>query len=328
MMKSTRFHNQDLSEMRFLVTGGAGFIGSHVVDYLIDNGAGMVRVADNLSTGFYDNIKHHVGKSNFQFQQIDLVDPQNCMIACSDIDIVFHQAALGSVTRSVEQPLNTNSNNVTAHLNILWACVQKKVQRLVYASSSSVYGDDISIPKTEDKTGMPLSPYAVSKKVNEIYSLVFAELYELKVVGLRYFNVFGPRQNPDGPYAAVIPLFIKALLENRSPVIYGDGKQSRDFTYVDNIVQANIKAAFSNNKEIFGNIMNIGAGGNTSINELFEIIARFAGSHLQPVYLPPRKGEIFSSSASIQKARVLIDYEPSVLIEDGILKTLKTFKTR
>jgi UDP-N-acetylglucosamine/UDP-N-acetylgalactosamine 4-epimerase len=321
-----KYHTGSISDKRFLVTGGAGFIGSHIVDYLMAHGAGLVRVADNLSTGCYENICHHQGQKNFEFHKMDLVDPQACMTLCKDIDVVFHQAALGSVPRSIEQPLATNANNVTTQLNILWACVQNKICRLVYASSSSVYGDDSTFPKVEERTGMPLSPYAVSKKVNELYAGVFASLYDLKIVGLRYFNVFGPRQNPEGPYAAVIPLFIKALLEQKSPVIFGDGLQSRDFTYVENIVQGNIKAAFSENPEIFGTIMNIGAGGNTSINQLYQMIADATGTTLQPRFLPSRKGDVLRSSASVEKAQKLLGYEPSVLIKEGIRLTTESFK--
>jgi len=324
-MKNMNYHTGSLSDMRFLVTGGAGFIGSHIVDYLMNHGAGFVRVVDNLATGFQKNISHHLELKNFEFHKADLVDPQVCMDMCAGIDIMFHQAAIGSVPRSIEQPLVTNLNNVTTQLNILWACVQNKVPRLVYASSSSVYGDDSTFPKVEEITGKPLSPYAVSKKVNELYAGVFASLYDLKVLGLRYFNVFGPRQNPEGPYAAVIPLFIDALHNGNQPIIYGEGEQSRDFTYVENIVQANMKAAFTENPEVFGNIMNIGAGGNTKVNELFRMIADTMGSDMQPNYLPERKGDVLMSSASIEKARKLIGYEPSVLIEEGLRLTIEAF---
>lgn len=318
-------HNQLLSDKQFLVTGGAGFIGSHLAEHLVVHGAKKVRVVDNLSTGSMDNIAHLMSHQNFEFILNDLTNEQVCLDACSGMDIVFHQAALGSVPRSIEYPLQTNANNVNAQLNILWACVQQKVCRLIYASSSSVYGDDNHFPKTENYIGVPLSPYAVSKKVNELYAQVFSSLYKLPVIGLRYFNVFGPRQNPEGPYAAVIPLFIDALMNNKDVIIYGDGEQSRDFTYVENIVQANIKAAFTTNEQAFGQVMNIGAGGNTSVNDLFKIIAKLLQSQSQPVYASQRKGDVQKSSASIDKASQMIEYAPTVLIKEGIEKTITYF---
>ncbi len=320
------FHTKDLSKLKFLVTGGAGFIGSHIVDYLVENNAGLVRVVDNLSTGSLQNIQQHRNNPNFEFIEADLTEYVVSNNASKGIDIIFHEAALGSVPRSIEQPLNTNNHNVNAQLNVLWAAVQNNVKRFVYASSSSVYGDDSRIPKVEEFTGTPLSPYAVSKKVNELYAGVFASLYDLHVIGLRYFNVFGPRQNPKGPYAAVIPLFIDALMSGQVPVIYGSGNQSRDFTYVDNIVQANIQAAFCDKREVFGQIMNIGAGGNTSVNDLFAMIAGELGSDISPVYQPARKGDVQRSSASVDKAARLIGYAPHVKIEEGIKRTIKGFQ--
>ncbi len=322
---NNQFHKGDLKDMRFLVTGGAGFIGSHITDYLIGHGAKKVRVADNLSTGSFKNIQHHEIHPAFEFIETDLIVPEACMSICKDIDIVFHEAALGSVPRSVLQPLVTNSNNVNTHLNMMWSCLQNGVKRMVYASSSSVYGDDVNTPKNEAQTGNLLSPYAVTKKINELYSGVFATLYDLKIIGLRYFNVFGPRQNPEGPYAAVIPLFINAMLSGNQPVIYGSGEQSRDFTYVDNIVQANILAAFTEHTEVFGSVMNIGAGGKTTVNKLFRIIAEELKSDIQPQYNPERKGDIFSSSASIEKARKMIGYQPYIQVREGIRKTIDSF---
>lgn len=322
----SRFHKVDLKNIRFLLTGGAGFIGSHIADYLFSHGAKKVRIADNLSTGFYRNIQHHEHQPAFEFIECDLTSTEVCMNICKDIDIVIHQAALGSVPRSVEQPLVTNDNNVNTQLNMMWACVKNDVRRMVYASSSSVYGDDNHTPKSENITGNPLSPYAVSKKVNELYARVFASLYGLEIIGLRYFNVFGPRQNPKGPYAAVIPLFIDALKSGNQPVIYGNGEQSRDFTYVENVVQANILASFTENLKVFGEVMNIGAGGNTSVNELFLLIASEFESDIKPQYKPARKGDIFSSSASVEKAIKMIGYNPLVLIREGIRKTISKFE--
>jgi UDP-N-acetylglucosamine/UDP-N-acetylgalactosamine 4-epimerase len=320
-----KYHSGPLNTLNFLVTGGAGFIGSHIVDYLMENNAGKVRVVDNLSTGSMHNIEHHIDNQNFEFLHGDLTNIEVCSKACEDIDVVFHQAALGSVPRSIEQPLNTNNHNVNGHLNILWTCVSKNIQRVVFASSSSVYGDDNHFPKNEQNIGMPLSPYAVSKRVNELYAHVFASLYDLRIIGLRYFNVFGPRQNPKGPYAAVIPLFIDALKNHQTPVIFGNGEQSRDFTYVENIVQANILAAFSENKEAFGKIMNIGAGGSTSVNQLFQIIADALQSSTTPEYKAARKGDVLQSSASVDLAKQLIDYSPVTDIHQGIALTIQSF---
>lgn len=319
------FHSADISKTRFLVTGGAGFIGSHLVDYLIEHNAALVRVADNLSTGTKDNLAHHLNNSSLEFIHCDLRNYDICEDICKDIDIILHQAAAGSVPRSIEHPLYTNDNNVSTHLNILWASVKHNVQRVVYASSSSVYGDDTHLPKLEEYLGNPLSPYAVSKRVNEMYASVFYQLYGLHVIGLRYFNVFGPRQNPQGPYAAVIPLFINALKNQTTPVIYGTGEQSRDFTYVENVVQANILAALTPRPEAYGQVFNIGAGQITTVNDLFSIIAELMSSHAKPNYLPPRKGDIFSSYASIKKANEILGYRPLIHVREGIEKTIEYF---
>lgn len=318
--------NININNYRFLVTGGAGFIGHHIVNYLLDNNAGFVRVIDNLSTGFFRNIEKFIGKPNFEFVNCDLIDYNSCFEACKDIDIVFHQAALGSVPRSIEAPINTNLNNVNSHLNVLWACVNQNVKRIVYASSSSVYGDNKNLKKIENKIGKALSPYAVSKRTNELYSEVFFKQYNLEIIGLRYFNVFGPGQNAKGPYSAVIPLFIEALLNNKNPFIYGSGEQSRDFTYVENIVQANVKAAFTTNKNALGEVFNIGAGGNTTVNKLFEIIKSKMNLDLLPLHTSERKGDIKNSSASIIKAKKTLNYFPTVMIEEGIEKTISYFK--
>jgi len=321
------FHRENLAGINVLITGGAGFIGSHIADYLIEHGVAKVRIVDNLSTGKYANIQHHEHHPAFEFINADLKDFSVCLDVSKNIDVVFHQAALGSVPRSIEHPLNTNENNVSGHLNMLWACVQNKVSRVVYASSSSVYGDDTHVPKTEESIGMPLSPYAVSKRVNEMYAHIFSSLYGLKIIGLRYFNVFGPRQDPKGPYAAVIPLFIDALLSDSNPVIFGSGEQSRDFTYVANIVQANILSAFTQNQTAFGSILNVGAGASTTVNELFQIIATAIGSDLKPNYMPERKGDIFRSFASVEKASETLGYVPLIQVREGIQKTIEYFKS-
>lgn len=321
------FHtDKEISENKFLVTGGAGFIGHHLVNYLMNNNAAHVKVVDNLSTGNIKNIEQHLSKANFEFINADLIDYDICLEACKNVDFIFHQAAVGSVPRSIEDPLRTNLNNVNTQLNILWAGVQQKVKRIIYASSSSVYGDNKNKEKQEKSIGLPLSPYAVSKRVNELYSMVFSNHYDIEIIGLRYFNVFGPGQNSKGPYAAVIPLFIESLLRSSSPTIYGIGNQSRDFTYVENIVQANIKAAFTKKSQAIGEIINIGAGGNTSVNQLFEIISSKLNSEIKANYAEARKGEIKNSSASIKLAAELINYSPTVLIEEGIDKTIEYYK--
>ncbi|MDP4267310.1 MAG: NAD-dependent epimerase/dehydratase family protein, partial [Bacteroidota bacterium] len=228
------FHNTELSRYSFLVTGGAGFIGSNIVEYLIRYGAGKVRVVDNLSTGYKQNIEEYLDNPSFEFIEENICNIEVCNRAATGMDFIIHQAALGSVSRSVENPIGTNESNVTGFLNILQSAKDNKIKRVVYASSSSVYGDNETLPKIEENVGNPLSPYAVSKLVNELYAGVFARIYGMEIIGLRYFNVFGPRQSPKGPYAAVVPLFIDAMKNSVSPFIFGDGEQSRDFTFVEN----------------------------------------------------------------------------------------------
>ncbi|OFX81275.1 MAG: Vi polysaccharide biosynthesis protein VipB/TviC [Bacteroidetes bacterium GWE2_29_8] len=321
------FHKCDLSEYKILVTGGAGFIGSNIVDYLIKYGVGEVRVLDNLSTGYFENISMHDGLSNFVFIKEDITDYQACLEATKGIDFVIHQAALGSVPRSISNPIATNLANVNGTLNIFTSAKENNVKRIVYASSSSVYGDNALLPKQEAIIGNPLSPYAVSKYVSELYSHVFNNLYNIDIIGLRYFNVFGPKQSPEGPYAAVIPLFVNSLLKNESPIIFGDGNQTRDFTFVENAVQANIKSLFANKDLIKGKILNVALGETTSINRLFELIGDSLNiKNISPSYMPERKGDIKDSLADVSEARKSIDYETIVRIEDGINITVNWFK--
>lgn len=319
-------HTTDISKCVFLITGGAGFIGSNIVDYLMIHGAGEVRVLDNLCEGKLQNIAHHIGKPNFKFIEGDIVDSATCIAACHGAHYVSHQAALGSVPRSLLTPLATNASNVTGFLNMLTAAKDADVRRFVYASSSSVYGDSIKLPKTEEHIGSPLSPYAASKLVNEIYAGVYALNYSIEVIGLRYFNVFGPNQKPDGPYAAVIPLFMDALLNGRSPYINGDGEQSRDFTFVDNAVQANIRAMFSTVPGATGRVYNIAFGQRSTVNQLFNGIAKAVGTDIRPTYRAPRQGDIQDSLADISQARAFLGYDPQVSIEDGLRRTLEWFK--
>ena len=265
--------------MKILVTGGAGFIGSNLVEHLLGlETVTGVRVLDNLATGSLKNFEGFSNHPKLQFIEGDIRDYETCLRACSGMDLVSHQAALGSVPRSINDPLTTNAVNITGTLNVFTAAKENGVRRVVYAASSSTYGDHPGLPKVEDKIGNPLSPYAVTKYVNELYARVYSSIYGLELIGLRYFNVFGPRQNPAGPYAAVIPLFINAVLNNEPPKINGDGEHSRDFTFVANAVQANVRALFTNNKEAVNTVYNIAFGERTTLNELFQGIKEIAGS--------------------------------------------------
>ncbi len=323
---TTKFHNEDLSKFSFLITGGSGFIGSNIVDYLINNNAGLVRVLDNLLTSSKTNIEKYIGLPNFEFIEGDIRDIETCHRACKGIDFVSHQAALGSVPRSVKDPIATHSINATGFLNVLVAARDAGVKQFVYASSSSVYGDHPTLPKIEAETGNPLSPYAVSKKTNELYGNVFAKTYQMKIIGLRYFNVFGRNQSPAGAYAAVIPLFMQAVLDNIPPVIDGDGEQTRDFTYVENAVQANIRAMLTKNEAALDQVYNVAVGERISINQLFAMIAKLTDSTLKPLHRETRPGDIRNSLADISKAVQLLKYDPTVKAEEGLKRTFEWFK--
>ena len=313
--------------MRILITGGAGFIGSNLVAALLkEESVALVRVIDNLSTGSLKNIDGFTGHPEFQFIEADIRNYESCLEACDEIDAVSHQAALGSVPRSINDPLTTNAVNITGTLNIFNAAKEKGIKRVVYAASSSTYGDHPGLPKVEDKIGKPLSPYAVTKYVNELYAKVYADLYAMEPVGLRYFNIFGPRQNPNGPYAAVIPLFAEAVLNNEPPTINGDGSHSRDFTYVDNAVQANILSLFTDNKEAVNQVYNIACGEQTSLNELFDGLRKEAGSSLKPIHGAERKGDVKHSLADISKAKKLLGYDPEISVKEGLKKTFNWYK--
>ena len=313
--------------MHVLVTGGAGFIGSNLVGCLLeDKRISIVSVLDNLATGLQQNINELSGNKKFRFVEGDIRDFETCLQACEGVDVISHQAALGSVPRSISDPLTTNNVNITGTLNIFTAAKEKNVKRVVYAASSSTYGDHPGLPKVEDQIGKPLSPYAVTKYVNELYAQVYANLYKLELIGLRYFNIFGPRQNPKGPYAAVIPLFLKALLENKPPVINGDGAHSRDFTFVDNAVQANIAAMFTDNAKAVNQVYNIACGQQTSLLELFNALKQQAKSSLDPVFGPERAGDVKHSLADISKAKNLLGYSPSVSVQEGLKTTFDWYK--
>lgn len=300
--------------MHFLITGGAGFIGSHLVETLVAQGE-RVRVVDNFSTGKRENIAPFLPK--IDFVEGDLRDAELCHQLCRDVDVVLHQAALGSVPRSIDDPQSTHANNVTASLNLLSAAQQAGVKRFVYASSSSIYGDTVELPKHEAMAYAPRSPYAASKVAVELYANVFGLVHGLECIGLRYFNVFGPRQDPQGAYAAVIPKFFASLLNGEAPQIYGDGQQSRDFTYVANVVQANLKAA-SAPAQACGRAYNVGLGQRISVNQLLTEICDIVGSTLAPDYLPPRAGDVRDSLASIVAAQENLGYAPEVDVATGL----------
>ena len=324
-MFNKAFHEGSLKGRSFLVTGGAGFIGSNIVEYLLKYGAGKVRVLDNLSNGFKHNVEPWLSNQAFEFMEGDITDPATCARACRDIEFVTHQAALGSVPRSIEFPLLTHAANATGFLNMLVAARDARINRFVYASSSSVYGDLQASPKKEGQIGKPLSPYAVSKLTNELYAGVFSLHYGMKIIGLRYFNVFGPRQDPNGPYAAAIPLFMDALLHNKAAYINGSGDQTRDFTFVENAVQANIRAFFTENSNAFNRIYNVAVSESVSVKDLFTILKKLTGSKLNPIHREERKGDVANSLADIAAAKEMLGYQPQVKVEEGLEMTLEWF---
>jgi UDP-N-acetylglucosamine/UDP-N-acetylgalactosamine 4-epimerase len=327
-MYSTAYHKEPLSGKKFLVTGGAGFIGSHIVQYLLQYNAGLVRVVDNLSTGFQENVDLFSNNKAYEFIKADICDLAACEKACEGFDYVFHEAALGSVPRSITDPLATHHSNATGFLNMLVAAKNSQVRRMVYASSSSVFGDNATIPKTEDQLGNPLSPYAVTKRTNELYAGVFSGTYGMELIGLRYFNIFGPRQRPDGPYAAAIPKFIQSLLTGKPVIIYGNGKQSRDFTFVENAVQANILAMFTENPAVIGEVYNIAVGEQITLNHLLEFISEFEKKSVEVVYQQERAGDVRHSMADISKARKDFDYNPRVYTREGLSFTFDWFREK
>lgn len=319
--------SKKISQSSFLITGGAGFIGSNLVELLLDLGAKQVRVLDNLSNGYYTNIERFEGLSNFEFMEGDIREMETCRKAVMSMDFISHQAALGSVPRSVEDPVTSNEVNIGGHLNMLVAAKESpSLKRMVYAASSSSFGDSEALPKLEGNEGKPLSPYAVTKWVNELYGDVFSRVYGLHTIGLRYFNIFGPKQNPNNPYAAVIPLFMKAAMDGTSPIINGDGTNSRDFTFVQNALQANIKAMMDTENLAKHEVVNIAVGDRTNLVELWDAIASAAGKDIQPTFGPPRAGDIPHSLASIEKAKGLFGYDPQLRLREGIEITFDWFK--
>ncbi len=305
--------------MKILVTGGAGFVGSNIVEALLqDKRVTFVRVLDDLSTGFLHNLEEFMSNPNFEFIKGDIRNYQTCLDAFQGIDAITHQAALGSVPRSINDPIKTNTVNIDGFLNVFTAAKELGIKRVVFAASSSTYGDNKALPKVEDNIGNPLSPYAVTKLVNELYARVFGDIYGMEYVGLRYFNIFGPRQDPNGAYAAVIPLFMKAAINNNPPTINGDGSFSRDFTYVKNAVQANLLALFTENKEGLNQIYNIALGERTTLNDLWTSIKDHAGCDKKAIHGPERSGDVPHSLADISKARKLLGYNPEIKIDEGL----------
>lgn len=312
---------------RIVITGAAGFIGSHLCSYFLHKQYTVVGI-DNFLTGYKEHIQNLLHYQEFNFIECDITDYQKTEDVIQEGDVVLHHAALGSVPRSIEDPLKTHLHNATGFLNVALSCVRKKARRLIFASSSSVYGDSIILPKTENETGMPLSPYAVSKITNELYAHVFGLNYGLEWIGLRYFNVFGENQRAGNAYAAVIPLFTDALINKKSPVIYGDGLQARDFTYVENVCMAN-ELALKAGLESCGKIYNIGCGEKTTILDLFYLIQNELGKSnpeilkINPEFRPERKGDIRNSWADIRMAETFLGYKPMVQIKEGIEKIVR-----
>ena len=312
-----------MDKYRVLLTGGAGFIGSNILASLVESPTvDKVVVLDNLSTGYEKNLIKHPKVS---FYNGDIRKFEICLEAAKDLNVICHQAALGSVPRSIKDPITTNDVNINGTLNIFYAAKESGIKKIVFASSSSVYGNNTDLPKQEDKIGIPLSPYGVTKQVGELYAKVFHKTYNLNFIGLRYFNVFGPNQDPNGPYAAVVPLFIINFLNNIPSVINGDGSQSRDFTYVGNVVDANLKAIFSNDINAWNNIYNIAFGSRSNLLELYELIQHVSGKKIKPVFGPERHGDIPHSLADISKARKNLLYSPITSLQEGVQLTYNWF---
>jgi UDP-N-acetylglucosamine 4-epimerase len=319
-----------LENKKVLVTGGAGFIGSNIIEYLIQKN-NKITCLDNFSTGKKENIENFLDNPNFKLINGDITNIEDCQKATENIEIILHQAALGSVPRSIENPLKTNEVNINGFLNILWAAKNNNVSRVVYAASSSTYGDSKKLPKIESEIGLPLSPYAVTKYVNELYAGVFSNLYGLELIGLRYFNVFGRKQDPDGAYAAAIPKFIKAFINHQSPILHGDGSQSRDFTYIDNVIQANELAATTKNTDALNQVYNVACGSQSLLIELIENLKSLL-SYFDPeiknipvINGPERIGDVKHSLASINKAKKLLGYNPTHSLKEGLTSAIEWY---
>ena len=308
----------------FLVTGGAGFIGSNLCEVLLDKGY-KIRCLDDLSSGKQENISLFMSNPNFTFIEADIRHLDTCLQACTGVDYVLHQAAWGSVPKSIEMPVLYEEINIKGTLNMMEAARQNGVKRFVYASSSSVYGDETNLPKKEGQEGNLLSPYALTKRVNEEYGKLYTKLYNLDTIGLRYFNVFGKRQDPNGAYAAVIPKFVKQLINNERPIINGDGKQSRDFTYIENVIEANLKACIASHEAV-GQAYNIAYGSREFLIDVYYELCKVLGKNIKPIFGPERKGDIKHSNADINMAKKLLGYEPEHCFAQGLALTINWYK--
>lgn len=337
---NTPYHSTDLNNYSFLITGGAGFIGSNLVEYLLRYNAKKVRVLDNLSNGYYDNIKDFLSLPNFEFIEGDIRDFATCQRAVKDMDFISHQAALGSVPRSISDPITSNEVNISGFLNMLVAAKDSPtLKQFVYAASSSTYGDSPELPKVEGNEGNPLSPYAVTKLVNELYADVFSKVYGFHTIGLRYFNIFGPKQNPNNPYAAVIPIFCKHFIDGTTPTINGDGITSRDFTFVENAVQANVRTMLGSREagkqgldeindsapprtpasELSSHeVFNVACGDQISLNDMVAMLREISGKELEATYGPERAGDVKHSKASIEKLEQFCGYAPKYRFKEGL----------
>ena len=318
------------SNNKVLVTGGAGFIGSNLCEALLEKGNKVVCL-DNFATGKRENLEQLLKNSNFTLIEGDIRKLEDCLKATKDVDYVLHQAALGSVPRSIKDPITSNDVNVSGFLNMLVAARDNKVKRFVFAASSSTYGDSESMPKVEDIIGKPLSPYAITKYVNELYADIFSKTYGLETIGLRYFNVFGRKQDPNGAYAAVIPKFVSQLMKGESPVINGDGNYSRDFTYIDNVIQANLLSLVTTNKKAINTIYNVAYGDRNTLNDLMgylkEYLSEFDSkiSNVDVIYGPDRIGDIPHSHASVDKAKEKLNYNPQFTLQQGLKEAVKWY---
>jgi UDP-N-acetylglucosamine 4-epimerase len=318
-----------MSGKRIIVTGGAGFIGSNLTAKLLsDPRVTKVRIIDDLSNGYYSNIEEFEGHAKFDFVQADICDYSAILELTKGYDLISHQAALGSVPRSIKDPMLTTRVNIDGTVNILHAAVQNKVTRVILACSSSTYGDSNDLPKIEERIGKPLSPYAITKFAIELYADVFKKTYGLDYVGLRYFNVFGPKQSPDNPYAAVIPLFCKAFLEDQRPVINGEGTHSRDFTYVENAVRANMLALFSDRTDALNQVYNVACGEQTTLNEMVEILRQVSGKNITAVYGPERLGDVRHSKADVSKIKSKLGYTPLVFFAEGLKQVYRWYQSQ
>jgi UDP-N-acetylglucosamine 4-epimerase len=320
----------DTQHTTLLITGGAGFIGSNLCEYFLNKGY-QVKCLDNLSTGHYYNIEPFLSQPNFTFIQGDIRNVEDCNRAVAGVDYILHQAALGSVPRSINDPITSNDVNVSGFLNMLVAARDAGVKRFVFAASSSTYGDSESLPKIEDVIGQPLSPYAITKYVNELYATIFSKTYGLETIGLRYFNVFGRRQDPNGAYAAVIPKFVMQLMQHDSPVINGDGNYSRDFTYIDNVIQMNELAITSQNPKAINTVYNTAYGDRTTLNDMVKYLKEYLSDfdttiqNVPIIYGPHRAGDIPHSLASIDKAKELLEYNPQYSFQQGLKEAVKWY---